>query len=157
YLELANAFRELRLSRGQTHPRLALLEANLTREYVMWAQKDDVISDRERLQLLNDVQRMLGDTLEDADMSPHSRLNLLVELASAEGAQIFELSESDDEAASSRVLTLMTDVTRAALQARALDPENIYPIDVIAWTTWRAVKSVSDQDKVDLLANAQAS
>jgi hypothetical protein len=56
-----------------------------------------------------------------------------------------------------RTLTLMNDVTRAALQARALDPENVYPVDVIAWTTWRAVKSVPDQDKVDLLANAQAS
>src|SRR5689334_11997554 len=100
---------------------------------------------------------MLEDTLEDADASAQSRLNLLVELASSEGAQIFELSESGDGAASSRVLTLMTDVTRAALQARALDPENVYPVDVIAWTTWRAVKSVPDQDKVDLLANAQAS
>jgi hypothetical protein len=157
YLELAEAFRELRLSRGQAHPRLALLEANLTREYVMWAQKYDVISDTERLQLLNDVQRMLEDTLEDADASAQSRLNLLVELASAEGAQIFALSESGDEADSSRVLTLMSDVTRAALQARALDPENVYPVDVIAWTTWRAVKSVPDQDKIDLLANAQAS
>ena len=85
--------------------------------------------------MLHDVQRMLEDTLEDADASAQSRLNLLVELASAEGAQIFELSESGDDAVSSRVLTLMTDVTRAALQARALDPENVYPVDVIAWTT----------------------
>ena len=64
-------------------------------------------------QLMRDVQRMLEDTLEDADASPQSRLNLLVELASAEGAQIFELSEYGDETrGSSQVLTLMTDVTR---------------------------------------------
>jgi hypothetical protein len=159
YLELAAAFRELRQSRGYTHHRLALLEANLTREYVKWAQRDDVIPRTERLHLMSDVQRMLEETLEDTDASPQSRLNLLVELASAEGAQIFELSESGDDAASSRILTLMTDVTRVALQARALDPENVYPVDVIAWTTRDAVRSgtLAQEDRVDLLASAQAS
>lgn len=158
YLELAAAFRELRQSQGYTHHRLALLEANLTREYVKW-QRDDVIPRTERLQLMSDVQRMLEDTLEDADASTQSRLNLLVELASAEGVQIFELSESGDGAASSRILTLMTDVTRVALQARALDPENVYPVDVIAWTTRDAVRSgmLAQEDRVDLLASAQAS
>jgi hypothetical protein len=159
YLELAAAFRELRESSGYTHPRLALLEANLTREYVKWAQPDNVIPRTERLQLMRDVQRMLENTLEDADASPRSRLNLLVELASAEGAQIFELSESGDDAASSQILTLITDVTRVALQARALDPENVYPVDVIAWTTRDAVRSgiLGQEDRVDLLASTQAS
>jgi len=159
YLELATAFGELRHSRGQTHPRLALLEANLTREYVMWAQRNDVLTSAERLQLMRDVQRMLEGTLEDADASPQSRLNLLVELASAEGAQIYELTEFGEAAGTSQVIGLMTDVTRAALQARALDPENVYPVDVIAWTTRNAVKSGTLQpgDRLELLANAQAS
>ncbi|MFC5745889.1 hypothetical protein [Actinomadura rugatobispora] len=159
YLELATAFGELRHSRGQTHPRLSLLEANLTREYVMWAQQNSVLASAERLQLMRDVQRMLEDTLEDADASPQSRLNLLVELASAEGAQIFELTNFDEDATASQVLALMTDVTRAALRARALDPENVYPVDVIAWTTRNAVRSgmLQGHDRLDLLANAQAS
>jgi hypothetical protein len=38
--------------------------------------------------------------------------------------------ESGDDAASSQIPALMKDVTRAALQARALDPENVYPVDV---------------------------
>jgi hypothetical protein len=159
YLELAAAFSEVRRSRGQTHPRLALLEANLTREYVMWAQRNNILTPAERLQLMRDVQRMLEDTLEDTDASPQARLNLLVELASAEGAQIFQLTESGVDAEASLVLGLMTDVTRAALQARALDPENVYPVDVIAWTTRNAVRSGKLQpgDRLDLLANAQAS
>lgn len=159
YLEMADAFRELRRSRGQTHPRLALLEANLTREYVMWAQQDDVIPHAERLQLMRDVQRMLESTLEDADASARSRLNLLVELASAEGAQLFELSKYADDAGPSPILALMRDVTRAALQARALDPENVYPVDVIAWTTRNAVRSelLPPGARIDLLANVQAS
>jgi hypothetical protein len=159
YLDLAAAFRELRLSRGRTHHRLAFLEANLTREYVKWAQPDDVMPREDRIRALHDVQRMLEETLEEADASTQSRLNLLVELASTEGSQIFELSDSRDEAASSRIPTLMKDVTRAALQARALDPENVYPVDVIAWTTRDAVESgvLEEQDRLDLLASAQAS
>jgi hypothetical protein len=159
YLEFAAAFRELRQSRGHAHHRLAFLEANLTREYVKWAQQHDVIPREDRLQALHDVQRMLEDTLEEADASPQSRLNLLVELASAKGSQIFELSESGDDTASSQIPALMKDITRAALQARALDPENVYPVDVIAWTTRDAVKSgmLAQQDRLDLLASAQAS
>ena len=159
YLELAQAFAELRLSSGHTHHRLALLEANLTREYVKWAQRDNVIGHAERLALMRDVQRMLEATLEDSDAPARSRLNLLVELASAEGAQIFELSEQGDERESSQVLALLSAVTTTSLRARALDPENIYPVDVIAWTTRDALRSglVPDEEKVDLLANTQAS
>ncbi|MDH6703081.1 hypothetical protein ABZ682_39935 [Streptomyces griseoviridis] len=159
YFELAEAFRELRLTHGYAHPRLALLEANLTREYVKWAQRNDVIPRDERLQLMRDVQRMLEGTLEDSDPSPHSRLNLLVELASAEGAQIYELSASPDEATSPQILALMREVTRVALQARAVDPENVYPVDVIAWTTRDAVQSgtLTPDDRLDLLASAQSS
>jgi hypothetical protein len=159
YLQLATAFGELRRSRTQTHPRLALLEANLTREYVMWAQRNNVLSSAERLQLMREVQRMLEDTLEDADASPQSRLNLLVELASAEGAQLYELTLSGEDVRAPQVLALMGDVTRAALRARALDPENVYPVDVIAWTTRNVVRSgmLEPADRLDLLANAQAS
>jgi hypothetical protein len=159
YLELAQAFAELRQSRRQTNHRLALLEANLTREYVMWAQRDNVIGHTERLALMRNVQRMLEATLEETDAPARSRMNLLVELASAEGAQIFELSAHGDETESSQVLALMSAVTTASLRARALDPENVYPVDVIAWTTRDALRSgmVPDEEKIDLLANAQAS
>ena len=159
YLDLATAFRHLRESRGHTHHRLVLLEANLTREYVMWAQKNDVSSYQERIQLLRDVQRLLEMTLEETDASPRSRLNLLVELASTDGAQVFELSRSGDESEASNISALMAEVTRAALSARTFDPENVYPVDVVAWATRRAVETgvLPENTRIDLLANAQAS
>jgi hypothetical protein len=159
YLDLANAFRELRESRGYTHHRLVLLEANLTREYVMWAQKNNVSESEQRLKLVRDTQRLLETTLEESDATPRSRLNLLVELASAEGAQVFELSQIDGESHASTIAALMSEVTRAALSARTFDPENYYPVDVVAWATRRAVESggLAEDTRIDLLANEQAS
>lgn len=159
YLDLACAFRHLRDSRNQAHPRLVLLEANLTREYVLWAQEHNKADSEERLGLLRDLQRLLEVTLEEADATPRTRMHLLVELASADGAQVFELSLMGNEADATDISALMGGVTRAALSARVLDPENVYPSDVVAWATRRAVESgvLPEEVRIDLLANAQAS
>jgi hypothetical protein len=159
YMDLADAFRNLRESRGQAHHRLVLMEANLTREHVVLAQKNNTSSSQERIQLLRNVQRLLEVTLEEADASPRARTNLLVELASTDGAQVFELSLLGDESDAASISALMDEVTRAALSARALDPENVYPVDVVAWATWRAVETgvLAETTRIDLLANAQAS
>lgn len=159
YLDLANAFVQLREGRGSAHHRLVLLEANLTREHVLWAQKHNVSSSAERIELLRHVQHLLEATIEEADASPRSRLNLLVELASTDGAQVFELSQRGESSNASAISALMSEVTRAALSARAYDPENVYPVDVVAWTTRRAVEAgvLSEETRIDLLANAQAS
>lgn len=159
YLELARAFRHLRTTRDQAHPRLVLLETNLTREYVYWAQTHNEGSSEERIDLLRELQTLLEVTLEDSDATPRTRMHLLVELASADGAQVFELSQMGTEVDATEISVLMDGVTRAALSARALDPENVYPVDVVAWTTKRAVESgvLPEDVRVDLLANAQAS
>ncbi len=159
YQDLAEAFRNLRESRGQTHHRLVLPEANLTREYVRWAHGHDVSSYQERVQLLRDAQQLLEMTLEEADTSPRLRMNLLVELASTDGAQVFELAQLGDKSDAARISALMDEVTRLALSARAFDPEDVYPVDVVAWSTWRAVESgvLPEEIRIDLLANAQAS
>jgi hypothetical protein len=159
YLNLASAFHHLRDTRGQAHPRLVLLEANLTREYVLWAQSHKKASGEERLGLLRGLQRLLEATLEEADATPRTRMHLLVELASADGAQVFELSLLGGEATAPDIAALMDGVAHAALSARALDPENIYPVDVVSWATRRAVESgvLPEEVRIDLLANAQAS
>ncbi|MFF0047821.1 hypothetical protein [Streptomyces sp. NPDC005498] len=159
YLELADAFGYLRESRSQTHHRLVLLEANLTREYVLWAQKQNLSGQHERIELLRNVQRLLEVTLEDADTSPRSRMSLLVELASTDGAQVYELAQLGDKSDAASISALMGAVTRAALSARTIDPENAYPVDVVAWATKRAVDSgvLAPEVRVDLLANGQAS
>lgn len=159
YLTLAGAFRRLRENRGQTHHRLVLLEANLTREHVLWAQKNGASSPQERIQILREVQYLLEATLEEADAAPRSRLNMLVELASTTGAQVFELSKLGNDEDATDISALMREVTRVALSARSVEPENVYPVDVVAWTTRRAVESglLTEDVKIDLLANAQAS
>ncbi|WP_086564539.1 hypothetical protein [Streptomyces africanus] len=159
YLDFADAFRQLREGLGRTHHRLVLSEATLTREYVHWAQSGDKCTYEERIRLLRDVQRLVQMTLEEADAAPRSRLNLLVELASTAGAQLFELSQLGERGDAASIKELMSGVMRAALSARALDPENVYPVDVVAWTTRQAVESglLTERLKIDLLANAQAS
>ena len=159
WLNLAGAFRDLRENRGRTHHRLVLQEANLTREYVMWAQRTGISEGPERIALLHEIQRLLEVTLEEGDAPPRSRLNLLVELASTEGAQVFELSMTGDHPAAGDVSALMGALTNAALSARAIDPENVYPVDVVAWATMRAVETgvLPERTRIDLLASAQAS
>jgi len=159
YLDLASAFSRLRDTYGPAHPRLVLLEANLTREYVLWAQERNKIDSDERLGLLRGSQRLLERTLEDASATPRTRMHLLVELASADGSQVFELARLGDGADFRDISALMNGVTRAALAARAIDPENVYPVDVVAWSTRRAVESgvLPQEVRIDLLANAQAS
>lgn len=159
YLDLTSALHNLRESRGHAHPRLVLKEANLTREHVMLAQKQNMHTPEERINLLRDMQRLLESTLEEADASPRARMSLLVELASADGAEVFELSQFGEGADGTAISALMDEVTRVALTARALDPEDIHPVDVVAWATRRAVETgvLPEKTRIDLLANVQAS
>lgn len=159
YLDLAEAFQTLRLNQGWSHHRLVLQEANLTREYTQWAQRKDIKSPEERLALLRHVQRLLESTIEEADASGRAKLNLLVELASTVGAQLFILSVGTTAPEPAHVRALMQQVTTSVLQARAYDPENIYPVDVVAWTTERALQTdtLDAGSRLELLANAVAS
>ncbi len=160
YLKIARAFKNLREDLGRTHHRLVLQEANLTREYVQWAQRSNLDEQFDRVAMLFETQRLIEETIEDADASGRAKLNLLVELASTIGAQVYEHAHSDDESADgARIAALMKDVIRSVLAARRLDPENYYPVDVVAWATSRAVETGGLQDsvKLELLANASAS
>ncbi|WP_067802197.1 P-loop NTPase [Actinomadura formosensis] len=159
YLNLATSFRDLRESMSWTHHRLVLLEVNLTREHVLKVQKNGRSGGPERIALLQEMQHLLEDTLEEADIAPRSRLNLLVELASTMGAQVFELAGMKEDLDADTIVSLMEEVTRAVLAARALDPESVYPVDVVAWATPKALSTqlLPDTVKVDLLANMQAS
>jgi len=160
YLKIATAFKNLREDLGRTHHRLVLQEANLTREYVQWAQRSNLDKQLDHVVMLRETQRLLEGTIEDAEASDRAKLNLLVELASTIGAQVYEHAHSDDESTdSAHIATLMKHVIRSVLAARRLDPENYYPVDVVAWTTSRAVETGDLQGsvKLELLANASAS
>lgn len=157
--DFAEAFRDQREAGSFEHHRLVLLEANLIREYVMKAQRGGSIEQPERRDLLRQSEGLLQRTLESADTSGRSRLNLYVELASTYGAQVYELTEMGGDASAAEIVDLMANVLSAIMQARAIDAENVYPVDVIAWSTTNAVaaETLSDAERIALLADAKAS
>ena len=156
WLDVAVAFKTLREKLGSTHHRLVLAEANLTREFVKREQGDSQIDQATRLALLVDTQHLLEETIEDAQLSGMAKRNLLVELGSTVGTQVYEQVPAAD---SGHLSALMKDVTRSVLAARQIDPENYYPVDVVAWTTSKALENADLEGsvRVDLLANAAAS
>ncbi|MEV0799709.1 hypothetical protein AB0I34_18585 [Kribbella sp. NPDC050281] len=156
WLRVATAFRNLREKLGRAHHRLVLAEANLTREFVKRDQGSNQNDRVTRLTLLAETQHLLEETIEEADISPTAKRNLLVELGSTVGTQVYEQALT---AESEHLAALMKDVTRSVLAARRLDPENYYPVDVVAWTTSRAMENekLDDSVRLDLLANAAAS
>lgn len=158
YPLLIEALRSLRTDMGNAHPRLVLQEANLAREYVMRSQRAGDVPLEDRLVLLRETQVILEDVLVDSGVTGKTRLNLLVELASALGAEAYELSGHEDP--DSAALSALTDrVVAAALEARAIDPENYYPVDVVGWVTQRAIDqdALVPEQRANLVASALAS
>lgn len=159
YGELADAFADQRASSGIIHPRLVLMEVNLTRENVKRAQRTGEMEREERLARLRDAEQLLLRTLEEGDTSARGRLNLYVELASSIGSQVFELVSDQDHPKPGAVSALVDRLVDAVMRAREADPENIYPVDVLAWTARDAVTAgeLDLDSKLNLLADAQAS
>lgn len=159
YGDLAGAFTAQREQNGTSHPRLVLLEVNLTREFVKRSQRSDELTRNERLARLRDSENLLQRTLEEGDTSPRARLNLYVELAAALGSQAYELVEDERPSSAEAIAPILDRLVGAVMRARAADPENIYPVDVLAWAAKDAVSSggMTPQARVRLLADAKAS
>lgn len=156
YLDLVRALRDQRKMPGRTHPRLVLYEANFARKWVMWAQEHDEGDPDARLQELSEASRLLAETLVDIS-HPRTRLKLLVESASVLGAEAYEKTKLDAPPAELR--SMAASIVSLTSEARALDPEDYYPIDVVAWVVLRLVRGdfVSADDQVALAADALAS
>jgi hypothetical protein len=154
----ADALRENRLG-GPLNVRMALIEANLLREYTRLAQRREDSTSEERTRWLQDSQELLELALEDSDTNARTRLNLYVELASSIGFQANELvrnSQPDPE----QIRAMLRRVLLIALRARAYDPENFYPVDVVAWSTRDVIThfdAIPIADRLEFLANAAAS
>lgn len=157
--DLAEAFADQRANSGLVHSRLVLMEVNLSREYVMRAQRTGELSRDERLALFRDSEQLLLRTLEEADASPRARLNLYVELAASVGSQVFELASEPDAASQDAVSALLERLVDAVMRAREADPEAMHPVDVLAWTARDAVSAggMNVEARLNLLADAQAS
>lgn len=158
YLTFVEALREARLNTGRHHPRLLLAEANLAREFAKWNQSASGQLNRdERLAVFREAERALETAL-DLEAPPQTRLNLLTELASNLGSQLHE-AKSAGSPTPELVVDLVTRVLERVQQARALDPTNYYPVDVIGWVARAALESeqLSTADRVRILADAAAS
>lgn len=159
YGDLADAFAEQREHSGMLHPRLVLQEVNLTREYVKSTQRSNDLTQEERLARLRASEDLLQRTLEEGDTSPRARLNLYVELAASLGSQAYELVTEEGHSSTEAIRPILERLVDAVMRARAADPENIYPVDVLAWAAKDAVSSggMTPQARVSLLAEAKAS
>lgn len=157
--ELVAAFQQHRESSAYTHPRLVLLEANLTREFVKRSQRNGELSAEERSVRLRTSEDLLMRTLEDLDTMSRTRLNLYVELAACVGSQLYELVNSSSAPDRDVVQSLTQRLVDAVMHARETDPENIYPVDVLAWSVKDLVTagSLEKHQKLALLVEAQAS
>lgn len=158
YGDITEALRSRRFDSGRTHPRLVLQESHFARGFVHWQQKAQMSSVEDRIAGLEYNRELLEDVLADRDTRGLIRLSLAVELASTLGSIIYELAHAEDQREIASLATRLDDVLTAVLSARAVDPGNVYPVDVLAWSTRDAVKSgsLNSRERVDYLANAVA-
>jgi hypothetical protein len=157
YPEISQALRELRLLPARAHSRLMLIEANLGREWVMWAKDHEELQPESRLQALQEAEDVLERAIDLAPQTGRARLTLLVELASVLGAQAYELSAAG--VPTTELQSLTKRIVDRTLAARAIDPEDYYPVDVIAWVCLRLSdrEALAEGERIGLVADSVAS
>jgi len=155
---IKDALGQRRLEVGRIHPRLALQESNFARGDVHWRQQVQDGTVEERVSSLELNRDLLEEVLADQSTRGLIRLSLTVELASTLGAIIHEFSQAGDSRYVQGLGSRLDDVLRTVLDARAVDPGNVYPVDVLAWSTRDAVQSgaLAPAERLNHLANAVA-
>ncbi|MBI1772372.1 MAG: hypothetical protein HYR68_08520, partial [Burkholderiales bacterium] len=135
YEDIADCLLKLRLERGIANPRLMLQEASLLREAVVAIP---VVGDEinRRLELLERAADTLRTALKEISANFKTRrlrAMLLVELASTLGTKVRELITNKTD--SNSIMETFFEARRVAFEARTLQPEDFFPIDVISWST----------------------
>lgn len=158
FSEIADALAYRRDESGRAHPRLVLQESNFTRAFVRWQQQEQQGIAADRIAYLEYNRELLDEVLADPETRGLIRLSLSVELASTLGAIIHEYANKDQGGEVPVLRARLDDVLAAVRDARAVDPGNVYPVDVLAWATRDAVKSgaLTPAERIDSLANAVA-
>jgi hypothetical protein len=156
--DIVHALRERRLELGRVHPRLVLQESNFARAFVHWQQEVQEGSLEDRVATLEYNRELVEEVLDDKATRGLIRLSLSVELASTLGAIIHEYSQGNQPSLTEGLGSRLDDVLNAVLDARSVDPGNVYPVDVLAWSTRDAVMSgaLDPAERGDRLANAVA-
>jgi len=158
FVEIAEALRDRRLEAGRPHPRLTLQESNFARGFVHWQQEAQQGSSTDRIASLEHNRDLLDEVLTDSSLRGMMRLSLTVELASTLGAIMHEIQKDSTADRTSNLVSRLDDILHAVLEARSIDPGNLYPVDVLAWSTRDAIltEALSPQQRLDRLANAIA-
>lgn len=156
--EIADALGARRMELGRAHPRLVLQESNFARDFVHWQQSAQIGTVEDRVASLEYNRELLDEVLGDQGTRGLIRLSLSVELASTLGAIIYEYAHAGVPGHVRGLASRLDDVLTAVLDARAVDPGNLHPVDVLAWSTRDAVLSgaLTPAERVDRLANAVA-
>jgi hypothetical protein len=150
--------RDRREAAGRPHPRLALQESTFARAFVHWQQDAKQGTSTDRIASLEHNRDLLDDVLADTGLRGMMRLSLTVELASTLGAIMHEIQKDSSADRTSNLVSRLDDILQAVLDARAIDPDNLHPVDVLAWSTRDAIltEALSPQERLDRLANAVA-
>ena len=158
FVEIADALGDRRDELGRAHPRLVLQESNFSRNFVYWQQQEQQSTTANRITILEYNRELLDEVLADPGTRGLIRLSLSVELASTLGAIIHEYTHETQGSELPGITARLDDVLNAVRGARAVDPGNTYPVDVLAWATRDAVNSgiLTPAERIDSLANAVA-
>lgn len=158
YGQISDALSDRRQETGIAHPRLVLQESNFARGYVHWRQEAKHDSSDDRVVALEHNRDLLDEVLNDSTLSGMMRLSLTVELAATLGAIMHEISQESNAERTARLAGRLDDILDAVLRARAIDPGNLHPVDVLAWSTRDAINTgaLTPTQRLDRLANAIA-
>ncbi|MCX5110989.1 hypothetical protein OOK13_21055 [Streptomyces sp. NBC_00378] len=161
---ISNALRELREERGLENPRLMLQEANLLREFAIWA-RNSYHSDESTyspppadvaLRTATDVLHIALTQFRADALSP-LKSKLRVELASTYAAQA-QIMRGEHRTAEQ--VDFFERAKHELALAREEEQDSFYPLDVLAWSTRDVLSSLSDEDRpeaiVDVLSAFEA-
>lgn len=160
FLRIADAIATASSAAVLPNPRLALLEANLCREWVKYAQGTRLADASERADILRRAEEVVEEALAMTH-SPRSgiRSNLMGEQASVVGAQIYELLRSGPDGAmpspvpAKRISELISRVLHITSDAMATATDKSYPVDIVCWVTIDVLErhALPERAAVDLL------
>ena len=158
YGEVSEALRVRREETGRSHPRLVLQESNFERGSVHWRQETGEGTVADRVSDLEFNRSLLDEVLADPNLRGMMRLSLTVELASTLGAIMHELAADAQALSAGGLASQLDDILDAVLRARAIDPGNLYPVDVLAWSTRDALNTgaLTSGERLNRWANSIA-
>ena len=139
--DIAKTLKRLREERGVRHPRLMFREVNYLREWAAEQEKRGS-GNGEIRGALSEAEHVLRQALElipDERKSVPFKFNLYNELAALMGSRI--LLALHEGRSHSDLLELFNSARDAISRARALNPLNFYPVDVLSWVSLALIGS----------------